>query len=248
MNLNDIKDNFIAILGGNGLIGRELALALKEIGAKTILIDLTNDVDLFDEYLELDLFEIDNIDDKLSVLKHKKNIVGFVNCSYPRTKNWGDQINDVKVDDLKKNIEAQLISTIITTRFFAELFKSYNRGSIVNFSSIYGVVGPSFDVYHGTNMTMPVAYSGIKGGIINLTRYFASLYGEFGVRINCISPGGVKDKQNPQFIKNYEKKVPMKRMALPHEIAPTILYLLSENFSSYVTGQNIVIDGGWTSI
>ena len=210
MNLTDLKDNYIAILGGKGLIGRELATALKKIGAKTILIDLNNDGNHFDEYIELDLFQIDDIEKRLKVLKNRKNIIGFVNCSYPRTKNWGDQINNVKVDDLKKNIEAQFISVILTTRFFAELFKSNKRGAIVNFSSIYGVVGPTFDLYHGTNMTMPVAYSGIKGGIINLTRYFASLYGEFGVRVNCISPGGVKDNQNPQFIKNYEQKVPMK--------------------------------------
>jgi NAD(P)-dependent dehydrogenase (short-subunit alcohol dehydrogenase family) len=120
-------------------------------------------------------------------------------------------------------------------------------GSVVNITSIYGIVGPDFGVYEGTKMTMPAAYSAIKGGVINFSRYLASYYGKFGIRVNCVSPGGIFDNQPVQFVTNYEAKVPMKRMGLPKDISPTISFLLSEG-SSYITGQNIVVDGGWTAI
>jgi NAD(P)-dependent dehydrogenase (short-subunit alcohol dehydrogenase family) len=120
-------------------------------------------------------------------------------------------------------------------------------GSIVNLSSIYGTVGPDFTIYEGTNMTMPAAYSAIKGGIVNFSRYLASYYGPYGIRVNCVSPGGILDQQDELFVKQYEKKVPMRRMGLPEDIAPSISFLLSDE-TKYITGQNLIIDGGWTSI
>jgi NAD(P)-dependent dehydrogenase (short-subunit alcohol dehydrogenase family) len=94
---------------------------------------------------------------------------------------------------------------------------------------------------------MPAAYSAIKGGVINFTRYLASYYGPNNIRINCVSPGGIKDQQNDLFIKQYENKVPMRRMGLPKDIAPAVCFLLSDE-SGYITGHNLIIDGGWTTI
>ena len=79
-------------------------------------------------------------------------------------------------------------------------------GSIVNIASTYGVVSPDFTIYDGTELTSPVAYSAIKGGLINFTRYLASYFGKYGVRVNCVSPGGIFDNQNKVFVKNYEKE------------------------------------------
>ena len=114
-------------------------------------------------------------------------------------------------------------------------------------ASIYGIVAPDFSVYNETNMTTPAAYSAIKGGLINLTRYMASYFGPKQIRVNAISPGGIYDKQNITFIQNYEKRVPMGRMGSPDDISPAVIFLLS-NDSKYITGQNIIIDGGWTCI
>ena len=94
---------------------------------------------------------------------------------------------------------------------------------------------------------MPAAYSAIKGGVVNFTRYLASYYGRQGVRVNCVSPGGVFDGQPEAFVKQYGERVPMGRMARPDEISPAVVFLLSEQ-SSYVTGHNLMIDGGWTCI
>ena len=121
------------------------------------------------------------------------------------------------------------------------------NGSVINIASIYGVVGPDFSVYDGTNITNPVAYSAIKGGIINMTKYFAAYFGKNNVRFNCVSPGGVFDNQDSIFVQNYEKKVPLKRMANTDDIAPSVSFLLSDD-ASYITGHNLLIDGGWTII
>ena len=125
--------------------------------------------------------------------------------------------------------------------------KNQEFGSIVNISSIYGTVGPDFTIYEGTNMTMPAAYSAIKGGVINFTRYLASYLGPQNIRVNTISPGGIFDNQPANFVDNYNKKVPLRRMGLPNDITPSVIFLLSDE-SSYITGQNIIIDGGWTAI
>jgi NAD(P)-dependent dehydrogenase (short-subunit alcohol dehydrogenase family) len=121
------------------------------------------------------------------------------------------------------------------------------EGSIVNMASIYGIVGPDFTVYDGTDMTMPAAYSAIKGALISFTRYVASYFGPKHVRVNAISPGGIFDNQNEVFLDNYCKKVPMRRLGNPEDIAPTVAFLLSDD-SRYITGQNIIVDGGWTAI
>jgi NAD(P)-dependent dehydrogenase (short-subunit alcohol dehydrogenase family) len=125
--------------------------------------------------------------------------------------------------------------------------KKQGNGSIVNIGSTYGVVSPDFTVYDGTEMTSPAAYTAIKGGVINFTRYLAAYFGKHGVRANCVSPGGIFDNQNPIFVKNYEHKVPLKRMGKPSDIAGPVAFLLSDD-AAYVTGHNLMADGGWTCI
>ena len=125
--------------------------------------------------------------------------------------------------------------------------KSNQSGSIVNIASIYGVVGNDFTLYEEYGGTSPAAYSAIKGGIINFTSYLASYFGKYNIRINCVSPGGIFDNQNPVFIKNYEHKVPLRRMGKPDDIAPAVSFLLSDE-ARYITGHNLIVDGGWTCI
>ena len=120
-------------------------------------------------------------------------------------------------------------------------------GSIINMASIYGVVAPDFSIYDKTNMTMPAGYAAIKGGLLNLTRYIASYFGSQNIRVNSVSPGGIFDNQNTNFVKNYEKKVPLGRLGTPDDIAPSVVFLLSDE-SNYITGQNLIVDGGWTAM
>jgi NAD(P)-dependent dehydrogenase (short-subunit alcohol dehydrogenase family) len=125
--------------------------------------------------------------------------------------------------------------------------KKQKSGSIINLSSIYGFLGPDFYIYKDTAMTMPAAYSVIKGGIINFTRYLASYYGKYKIRINCISPGGVYCKQPRVFVKRYIQNTPLGRMAYKEDIVGAVIYLASDS-ARYVTGHNLVVDGGLSII
>ena len=127
-------------------------------------------------------------------------------------------------------------------------------GSIIQLASTYGIVGQDPELYKGTNINENAIYSAIKGGIINQTKQMAAYYGQFGIRINSISPGGIKGKiagkknsQSNKFIKRYSARTPLKRMGDPSDIAPAVIFL-SSSASNYITGSNIVIDGGWTVI
>lgn len=148
---------------------------------------------------------------------------------------------------MEKNIEMHLGGYFICCRKIAEYMKRQKRGSIINFGSTYGMVGPDFNIYKDTKMTMPAAYSLIKGGIINFTKYLASYYGKYSIRVNSISPGGVYDRQPPIFVKKYAAKTLLKRMANKEDMVGAVIYLASDA-SRYVTGHNLVVDGGWSII
>jgi len=124
-----------------------------------------------------------------------------------------------------------------------EEMKKNKGGVLINVGSHYGVLGPNFSIYEGTTMTMPAAYSLIKGGIVNFSRYLATYYARYNIRVNAICPGGVFNNQPPKFVRKYKKLVPMNRMAEPVDIAGPILFLCSDA-AKYITGQAIMVDGG----
>ena len=128
------------------------------------------------------------------------------------------------------------------------------NGSLIQLGSIYGFLGQDLSIYKNTQMKENMSYSIIKGGLVNLTRQMASYYGRFGIRVNSICSGGLKGHvaghsnfQEKHFIKNYEKKVPLKRLGDPEEVANVITFIASDA-SSYITGSNVLVDGGWTII
>jgi NAD(P)-dependent dehydrogenase (short-subunit alcohol dehydrogenase family) len=123
--------------------------------------------------------------------------------------------------------------------------REQGHGSVVSFGSTYGVQAPDFSVYDGTEMTSPVEYAAIKGGVRNLTRYMASYLGRDGVRVNTVSPGGVFDDQHPTFVAEYERRTPLGRMARPEDFVGPVVFLLSDA-AAYVTGHDLRVDGGWT--
>ena len=121
------------------------------------------------------------------------------------------------------------------------------RGSIINISSIYGVVSNDPTLYEGTDMKQPPNYTFVKAGMINFTRYLACYYGKQGVRANCISPGGFFNDQPQPFVERYNKRVPVGRMLGEEDIKGAVVFLASDA-SAYVTGHNLMVDGGWTSL
>jgi NAD(P)-dependent dehydrogenase (short-subunit alcohol dehydrogenase family) len=246
--MNKLNDGIYIVTGGNGLLGKEIISKITAEGGFCINVDINHETNEDLSSIKCDITDTNSVNQCIELVIEKyKKIDGLINNAYPRTSDWGNKYEDIDFQSWQKNIDYQLNSYFYFTQQVSKHMVEKKRGSIVNMASVYGIVGPDFTVYDGTNMTMPAAYSAIKGGIINLTRYLASYLGPNNVRVNTISPGGIFDHQNPSFVENYNKKVPMRRMGLPDDISPSVVFLLSED-AKYITGQNIAVDGGWTAI
>ena len=246
--MNNLKNKVIVVTGGNGLIGSSILNYLKDYGAICINAEIDGPDNLENGTICCDVTNSKSVFVALNyILEKYKKIDGFVNNAYPRTSDWGTKLENILLESWKRNVDMQMNSVFICCQAVLKIMKQQGFGSIVNITSIYGTVGPDFTIYDGTEMTMPAAYSAIKGGIINFTKYLASYYGPDGIRINCVSPGGIFNNQNERFVKQYQQKVPMRRMATPEDISPAVAFLLSD-IAGYITGQNLIVDGGWTAI
>jgi NAD(P)-dependent dehydrogenase (short-subunit alcohol dehydrogenase family) len=242
-----IKNKVIVVTGGNGLLGKQMVSSFRNQGAIVIAADIHFDRKGMDDIV-IDITNENSVKNAIKILIEKyKHIDGWVNNAYPRTKDWGVKFEEIPLESWRKNIDMHLNGYFLCCKIVLELMKKQGFGSLVNMSSIYGLVGPDFTVYEKTEMTMPAAYAAIKGGLNNLTRYLASYYGSFQIRINTVSPGGILDDQPKSFIENYNKKVPMRRMGSPNDIVSAVYFLLSDE-SGYITGHNLVVDGGWSII
>lgn len=243
-NVFDVKGKVVIITGGTGLIGSVLAKAFRDAGAKVVPADIdaknphSYHLDIASEVSVLDLIRYAD--------KKFKKVDTWINCAYPRTSDWPAKLEEIKISSWRKNVDMHLNGYFLCCQKIAQYMKKQGFGSIINFASIYGIVAPDFSIYKGTDLTMPAAYSAIKAGIINFTKYLALYYGKCNIRANCISPGGVYNKQPKAFVKNYEAATALGRMARPDDIIGGAIYL-SSDASKYVTGHNLVIDGGWTA-
>ena len=243
-----LKDKVIIVTGGSGLIGQCIINDLKKKGAIAINAEISVDTDLSQGNVHCDITSEESVNDLINiVIERYLKIDGLVNNAYPRTKDWGTKFEEIPLLSWKKNVDMQLNSVFLLCQKALSQMVKQQYGSIVNIGSIYGGVGNDFTIYEGYGGTSPAAYCAIKGGIINFSRYLASYFGKYGIRVNCVSPGGIKDNQHPSFIERYEYKSPLKRMGKPEEIAPAISFLLSDE-SSFITGHNLMVDGGWTAI
>lgn len=242
-----LKDKIIIVTGGSGLIGKAILEDIRNKGGIAINADINVDTDLDKHTIKTDITSEDSINKSIrEISNYFQKIDGLVNNAYPRTKDWGTKFEDITYESWQKNVDMQMNTTFLfIQKIVPELLKT--KGSIVNMTSIYGVVGNDLTIYENTNINTAAPYSAIKGGIINFTRYLASYYGRQGLRVNCVSPGGIFDNQHKTFVANYEKKVPMGRMGYPDDIAPAVSFLLSKE-AKYISGQNLIVDGGWTAI
>jgi len=256
------------VVGGLGLIGREVSTALAVAGAKVVVLDQNIDsVEPLSKKMKAGgfrfKFEFFNCADMNEIEKNFSKIVSnngcpniFINCSYPRTSDWGkSSFKDITLDSFRKNVDIHMNSYAWLAHLAAEeMAKENTPGSIVQLGSTYGIIGQDLSVYEGTEMKENMTYSTIKGGITNLTRQMASYYGEYNIRVNTLCPGGITghvagktNTQNPLFIEQYSQKTPLKRLGKPEEIASAVLFLISDA-ASYITGATIMVDGGWTAV
>ncbi len=256
-NLNNKK---VYVVGGAGLLGSETCKVLASRGATVIALDVndrrgkvlekwatSNKVKI--SYVYFDVTDLERTSELIGQLFKKYGLADvWINASYPRSRDWAKPVEDMTLSYLRENVEKHLNTYLWTSREVALRMKAARkRGSIIHFGSIYGVVANDLSVYEGTAMTGELTYCAIKGGIANMTRYMASHFGGDGIRVNCVCPGGIFDHQNPKFVKNYERKTPLKRMGTAVDIAGAVVFLASDA-AQYVTGSVLMVDGGWTAV
>jgi len=248
------------ITGASGILGRMMASTLAELGAELVLIDLPGTglnkmAELLDEkwgvkskyfYCNLEEQEqrkelldwVKNSFDELNILINNAAFIGASNL-----KGWSVPFEGQTVDTWRRALEVNLTSVFELCKELTPLLKESEGANIVNIASIYGKYGPDWRLYDGTDMSNPAAYSASKGGLTQLTRWLATTISP-EVRVNAISPGGVFREQPEQFVKRYESRTPLGRMATKDDFRGAIAYLCSD-MSKYVTGQNLEVDGGW---
>ena len=251
-NIFSCKGKTAVVTGGCGLLGNEIAKTLSEFGADVYAADNFKPADKTShnglKYLYLDITSETSINKAFNKIKKGTGSLDIlINCAYPRTSDWNKKFEDIPFASWKKNTNDHLGGYFLASRAAAEIMnKQKGGGSIINFASIYGISAPDFRIYDGTDTTMPAAYSAIKGGIVAFTKYLATYYAKYNVRANVITPGGIESGQSKSFIKKYIERTPLQSMGKPDDIIGAAVYLAS-GASSYVTGTNLIIDGGWTA-
>ncbi len=251
--LFSLKGKVALVTGGAGLYGSCISQALGEAEAKVIIASRDikkcqakakelqgQGLDVYGERLDMTSEE--------SVAELKEKILSkfcridiLVNNAVERPMKGFDS----PTHDWEQSMKVNATGLFICTRIFISEMVKQNSGNIINISSIYGMVGPDFSIYQGTDMDMSADYAFHRGGIINFTRYLATRFAQYNIRVNCISAGGLYTNQPKSFIDNYNRRTPLGRMAGEGDIKGGVVYLASDA-SSYVTGHNLVVDGGWT--
>jgi NAD(P)-dependent dehydrogenase (short-subunit alcohol dehydrogenase family) len=254
--LFSLEGKCAVVIGGSGKIGFPMAEALAEAGAKVYIASRSSKnfqpvVDkLYSQGLNAEGVVLDQSNEKNvievvdAISKDFKAPDILINsgCSRPMKKFFYDS-----VDNWDKSMQVNARGMFITARIFGESMAKTGKGSIINISSIYGLVAPDMNVYHGSDFETEPDYAFLKGGIISFSRYLASYYAKKGVRVNCISPGGFYNNQSEPFLSKYIAKTPMGRMAKHDDIKGVALFLASDA-SKYITGSVIAVDGGWTMV
>lgn len=261
--LFNLKGRNIIITGSAGRLGSQFAKILSEAGANTILVDINErknsllEKKLRDTYktnaksYTLDLTQPSEITKfKKDFFKKFSTVYGLINNAHvnfpPKTTNF--DLENYPIEYWQKYLDIHLTATFLMCKEFGSIMAKKQNGVIVNISSIYGLVGPDQRIYGDSKLNSPAPYSAVKAGVASLTRYFASYWTGKNVRVNTLTPGGVEDStyQSSQFIKNYSSKTMLGRMAKNEDYNGAMLFLMSDA-SSYMTGANLIVDGGWTA-
>ncbi len=245
----------VIITGGAGRIGLALTKDLIKKGHQVLIGDI-NKIKLIQIKKSINsknliifssnLVNKKNIDKFIQYgLKKFKKIDVAVHCAYPKSKKWGTRFENINEKSLKEDLTSQLGGTIIFSQCISKYFLKVKKGNLILISSIFGTQTPKFENYKNLEMITPIEYSAIKSGIISITKYLAKYYQKKNIRINCVSPGGIKDNQPKIFIKRYKQYCSSKGMLDGSDISNLIVFLISDA-SKYVNGQNLIIDDGWT--
>jgi NAD(P)-dependent dehydrogenase (short-subunit alcohol dehydrogenase family) len=258
--LMSLKGRVAVITGGAGHIGAAMAEALAELGAKIVILDVSSESCLpvceriSKEYavetlpLSVNLSQEEHIRtvpdavvNKFGRLDILVNCAAFVGTS--KLQGWITPFEEQSADTWRQALDVNLTAPFILAQACTPALKRSGHGSVINVASIYGIQGPDMRLYKGTLMGNPAAYAASKGGLLQLTRWLATVLAP-DVRVNAIIPGGVSRGQPEDFQARYIERTPLRRMAKEEDLKGAVAYLASD-LSAYVTGHNLIVDGGW---
>lgn len=257
----DLKNKIAIVTGGAGYFGKPITIGLAEAGATVIVASRDGEkcrsfasdmrmlgLNVVGEELDLGSGEsIKKFTEKVSrkygridiLINNAVSREGFKNLGEITAAEWE---NSQKINSTGLMLISQSVVKVMTGQ---------KSGSIINIGSIQGAVGPNFGVYGETGMTSPVNYTYDKWGMVGLTKWMANYYGKYNIRVNCISPGGygpgiAESIGENEFVTNYKRMTPLGRFADDDDIKGPVVFLASEA-AGYITGHNLLVDGGWTS-
>lgn len=257
-----LRDKVVVVTGGGGMLGRSFCTALAARGARVASFDVTTPkprTSADDRILavQVDVTRRESVEAALRTVKDKFGVPdGLVNCAALDSPPGASAAQNGPVETYPADVWDQVMNVnvkgvFVTCQVVGAAMRAAGRGAIVNIASIYGMVAPDQRLYEyrrarGEEFYKPAAYSASKSALLNLTRHLAAYWAPHGIRVNTLSLGGVFNNQDPEFLTQYEGRTPMGRMAQPGEYDGAIVFLLSAA-SSYMTGANLVLDGGWTA-
>jgi NAD(P)-dependent dehydrogenase (short-subunit alcohol dehydrogenase family) len=257
----DLHGRVALITGGAGHIGMAMGAALAELGATIVLLDtathlVQSSTSLHETYgvptlpLALDLVDEAAIRavpttileqfGRLDIMVNNAALVGTTALS-----GWATSFAQQHAETWRLALEVNLTAPFLLTQMCTPALRDSGHGSVINVGSIYGLVGPNWSLYTDTSLGNPAAYAASKGGLLQLTRWLATTLAPH-VRVNALTPGGVWRNQHDSFVERYTTLTPLGRMATEEDFKGAIAFLASD-LSAYVTGQNLVVDGGWTT-
>jgi len=261
---NILKNKNLILTGAAGILGRTLSQTYIENGANIALLDINEEglsnlkkkyVNLKDQkilFYALDLTNPEEVDKTVNKIFKEFSVIDVLHNNAATKGNslekFFDSYEDYNLSTWQKIMDGNLTSMFLMSQAVGKIMKKQKKGSIIQTSSIYGVTNPDKKIYvgseyNGLKISCPAVYSVSKHAVIGLTKYLASYWGEFNIRVNSISPGGIYSGQNNNFSKKYSKNVPLGRMANEKDISGAAVFLASDG-SQYITGQNIIVDGG----
>lgn len=256
--LLSLKGRTAVITGASGVLGRVIADTLSELGASLVLVDreekaLAAQCAALGERgpASFSVCDLESQDSRRSLIEWLLdgfrpailvNNAAFVGDSH--LQGWVVPFEKQTVETWRRAVEVNLTAPFELSQALAPALRDSGHGSIINIASLYGHMGPDWRLYEGTAMGNPAAYAASKGGLIQLTRWLATTLAP-GVRVNAISPGGFARNQPHSFVQKYEDRTPLRRMAREEDLKGTIAYLAGD-LSAYITGQNLLLDGGWS--
>jgi NAD(P)-dependent dehydrogenase (short-subunit alcohol dehydrogenase family) len=261
-NLN-VRDKKIIITGAAGILGTVYAEGFSAQGADVVIVDLDGMLcqkkarEIGKKYGTRPLGIGSDITSKKAVAAMVQKVMSeygridvLVNNAATKSENFFAPFEEFPLADWDKVMGVNVNGMFLCCQAVAGEMEKSKAGSIINISSIYGVVAPDQRIYQGSlykgkGINTPLIYSASKGAVISLTRYLSTYLAPYNIRVNAVTPGGVFSGQNKTFVRKYSERCPLGRMAKPEEIFSAV-YFLASDASSYVTGHNLIVDGGWS--